>query len=1276
MADPAHHPTRSKLALQRMQEIGRSPRTRKGGLITLVVILAFGLITYFSVPPLMHRVVAQKLGQWLERPVSFGEVSVNPYTLRLDIHNVHIGDRQPGQPFVDIGLLHVDVSWSSLWRFAPVIDELTIDRPKVHIVRTAEQRFNFSDLIDKATQGPKPKEPSKPTRFAIYNVQVRDGTIQFDDRVLNAQHHVQHLQLGIPFIANLSSDTNVFVQPLLQASIDGSPLRLTGKLKPFASSLDSIIDLKLDQFDLPRYLGYAPAALPFDLKQGTLSADLRVQFVRSGSTPNITLSGTLGMDNVDLRDARNAPLVSLKHAEANLGDVEPLRNIVHLNAVRIDGLAPTVVVEKDGKLNFQRLVTAPGTPARTASAAGQTVAAAKPAAAPSPSSVAPASSPSASSTAAANTASAAAAKATAPAPLDLAITAFNLTNSTLHYRDERAAPAVAATLENIHIALRGVQTLGSTPASYDIGAQLPAGGSLAAQGGFTLSSAQANGELTLHDIALSALQPLLKSVLAGDIKGGTLSAQAKFKGEFAAGKPNLQVAPASLALDRLDVRSPDKRDTPLKVAALSAHLTNFDLLRKHVDVGSVTVKGLDASIRREHDGAINLLRLVAAAPAHGAAGTPAKAPERHRSAPPAEQSRSAPWQWQIGTLGLENAAVSFDDEAVAGHPVKVQLTSLNAKVQDISQDLAKPLHLEINGTVQRRGTLSVNGTVSPEPLKGTLAVRTQSLDLAAFEPYIDMTLNASIASALLSAEGKLGFARQHDKIQISYLGNATLGNVLMRDKLTSESFLRWGALSAEHIDLHYGTGEPKIHVGALSLSRFYSRIIINSNGRLNLEDLVAKKSEAPKSLTRAEPQGTPATSAATSAATPAGAPVAGAGKAIPADIAIGRVTLQGGRINFTDNFIKPNYTANLTQIGGSVGAFGTQSNAPADVVLKGSVDNDAPININGKINPLTPMAFVDIKAKADGIELTNLTPYSDKYTGYPIEKGKLSLDVHYLLDQGKLTADNHIFIDQLTFGDRVENDTATNLPVRLAVALLKNSRGEIDVQIPVSGSLSDPQFSLGSVIVRAVVNLIVKAVTAPFNLLASAFGGGDQQLGFVAFAPGSSTLDAASIKKLETLVKALNDRPALQLDIIGRVDPDKDTEGLREAKVMRLVRAQKREALIAEGANPDTGPITVAPDEYNKYLELAYKAAKFPKPRNFIGFAKSLPPAEMKKLLAANMTVTEQDLRALANARANAVREWFTGKIAANRLYVVAPKLTAEGIKDKGDTTRVDFSLK
>ena len=258
-----------------------------------------------------------------------------------------------------------------------------------------------------------------------------------------------------------------------------------------------------------------------------------------------------------------------------------------------------------------------------------------------------------------------------------------------------------------------------------------------------------------------------------------------------------------------------------------------------------------------------------------------------------------------------------------------------------------------------------------------------------------------------------------------------------------------------------------------------------------------------------------------------------------ADIELSKIILKGGKVDYTDNFIKPNYTANLSDMEGKVGAFGTKSTSPADVSLDGKINGSSPINIDGSINPLAPTAFVDIKAKANGIELTGLSPYTTKYTGFPIVKGTLTVDVHYLLDTGKLTAENHIFIDQLTFGDHVESPDATNLPIRLAVSLLKNSKGQIDLRIPVSGSLSDPQFSIGSIILGAFMNLIIKAATSPFTLLAAAFGGnGEQQdLGYIEFAPGYATLTPESQQKLDTVAKALADRTALKLNISGRVDP-------------------------------------------------------------------------------------------------------------------------------------------
>jgi len=292
------------------------------------------------------------------------------------------------------------------------------------------------------------------------------------------------------------------------------------------------------------------------------------------------------------------------------------------------------------------------------------------------------------------------------------------------------------------------------------------------------------------------------------------------------------------------------------------------------------------------------------------------------------------------------------------------------------------------------------------------------------------------------------------------------------------------------------------------------------------------------------------------------------------------------------------------------------------------------------------------------------------------------VDVHYLLDQQKLTAENHILIDQLTFGDKVESPNALNLPIRLAVALLKNPQGQIDLRIPVSGSLSDPQFSIGAVLVHVVVNLIMKAVTSPFSLIASAVNGvagggagGGQDLNYVVFAPGWANVTASEMKKLDTVAKALQERPALKLVITGRIDPKIDREGLPAALVEQSVAKQKVLDNDQNPANVDLASVQVTPDEYDKYLKRAYKAAKFDKPRDLLGLNKSLDPDAMKKLMIANTKVTDADLKQLAEDRANAVQKALSGKIDPGRITIAAPKLNADGIKDGGKATRAELSV-
>ncbi len=396
-------------------------------------------------------------------------------------------------------------------------------------------------------------------------------------------------------------------------------------------------------------------------------------------------------------------------------------------------------------------------------------------------------------------------------------------------------------------------------------------------------------------------------------------------------------------------------------------------------------------------------------------------------------------------------------------------------------------------------------------------------------------------------------------------------------------------------------------------------------------------------------------------------------------IRIGQIEITRGNVNFTDNFIKPNYTANMTGLGGTVTALASDSTDPATLALAGKIDDDAPVDISGRLNPLAPKLFLDIEGRTKGVDLPRLTPYSVKYAGYPIVKGKLSMEVKYKVEDEKLTANNHLFLDQLTFGEKVDSPTATKLPVLLAVSLLTNSRGEIDINLPISGTLNDPKFSVGGIIIQVIINLLTKVVTAPFSLLAAAFGGGEE-LGVVEFTAGSSALAPEQAKRVDTLAKALNDRPALKLDIIGRVDPALDTDGVKRAKYDSKLRAAKvRQRVRAGGESIDPSAVTITSEERPALIASVYSDEDIPdKPRNVIGIARTIPAPEMEVLILAHLSVTPEDLRALANQRATAVRNRLEidGKVARERLFLVEPKLTPAGIQDKGATTRVDFSLK
>lgn len=676
----------------------------------------------------------------------------------------------------------------------------------------------------------------------------------------------------------------------------------------------------------------------------------------------------------------------------------------------------------------------------------------------------------------------------------------------------------------------------------------------------------------------------------------------------------------------------------------------------------------------------------------------------------------APWTWSVGSISIDEGRLRYTDDTLGPKVPPLTVEALTLKLEGLSS-AGTQSKLAFSTRMGEHGGLKLGGTVQQAPaLKAELDLDMSQVDLVALQGFIDTEVNAVLTRGEVSAKGRIlaeGQPQTHSKpgesdggVAASFKGDVVLIDFSVLDKVNAADLLRWRSLKLTGLDA--GSMPPRLGVDEISISNFFVRALLTAQGRLNLNDVMRKEAEdeaqAQAAAAKADKgkTGKPASAAASrqgaspapdnqkpealKAALPKAEAYAAAKHAPKAepksasgpapDIRIGRIVLSGGNINFTDRFVKPNYTANLTDLSGRIGAL--KAGTLTDIAIRGKVDRTGPLDISGKADPLGPVLNLDIRAKATGIEMAGFSPYSGRYVGYVIEKGKLSVDLRYLVQNGTLEAENNVFLDQLTFGKKVDSPDAMSIPVGLVVALLQNSRGEIDINLPIKGSLDDPEFSVGGIIVKVLLNLITKAVTSPFSLLASLFSGGED-LSYVAFEPGRASLTPEAVKHLEGLAKALKDRPGLKLEIAGASDPAIEAEGLKRARLERRVKAQKATKLARQGkASANVADIELSQEEYARYLERVYKASSIKKPRNIVGLAKTLPVEQMEALLMEDPALGTGGMDRLAQDRGIAVQAWLVekGGVEQARVFLLAPRVGVEPPKGVPAGGRVDFSLR
>ncbi|MDP9902657.1 flagellar motor protein MotB [Variovorax ginsengisoli] len=1181
----------------------------------------------------------------LGRQVTVGKVDFKPWTLELALNDLRIASADGSSAQVTVQRIYADAELQSVLRLAPVVDAVQVTAPVVRLTRRADGSLDIDDVLARLASPPDAPKSEMP-RFALYNIALSGGSIDFDDQTVKSKQELRDLVVNVPFLSNLASKRDVTTEPKLAFKLNGSAFDSTAVTTPFATNRKTAAQLNFKGLDLAPYLGYLPGGLPARLQAGTLDAELQLDFEQT-TTTGLKVTGQIQAHGVKVADGRSRELLAFDSLQVDLADVRPLEGVIHLGEVVLG--APNLTVARDaaGALNLLAVDKATGEASKPQPAAGA---------------VRAPSAPSASGTKAVDAAPA------RPA-MRVQIDKVALHGGEIGWRDATTRPAAAVDFKQLGIEATGVAWPLDKPAQFT-GAMTIAGAPFKFKGDAT--DRLVNVQTDVSGLPLSLAAPYLAQSLEPRLDG-------KLSGQIDVA----WAAPASLRFKARKLSAQDLALTKEKTALAS--VGRFELVDAEVDmtrhtlaIAALTATNPKFSVERDKDRRWMFEHWLRTSGTPTAAAGNAPSGTTDTTAPNAK-----PWQLTIGSLGIDNGALAFADNA-SGTPVAVQVTALQLRAEKLAPQTSAVSPVQMSGRIgagrAEPGRFDYKGNLVLQPVSAEGRLEVSAFPAHAFKAYYADALNIDIRRAYAGYKGTVRVAMAPAGLNLKLAGDTSLEDFRANSASLTQSdapglerannqLLSWKVLALRGLQVGMTPGAPlSLDVRETTLTDFFARVIVEPTGRINLQSLTKKSAQAAAAepvagkevVTERKRDGE-----TTTTATVAPDPAAKNGPA--AVMNFGPMSLVNGRIDFTDQFVKPNYSADLSELNGKLSAFSSQptqgQSQLADLELRGKAQQTAALDIAGKINPLVNPLELDITAKMRDLDLAPLTPYSVRYAGHGIERGKLSMDVNYkITPDGRLSATNKLVLNQLRFGEEVK-DAPNSLPVKLAVALLADRNGVIDVELPISGSLNDPQFSIGSLIFKALGNLIVKAVTAPFSLLTGGFGGGGPgESGAIAFNPGSAALSPEATQNLSKVAKALTERPALQLTVVGTSSLEQERDAYRRQRLRDLTQSEKRRVALRGGqaATADVAPVTDA--EYPALLEAVYKRADIAKPRNLIGLAKDLPAAQMEQLLMASIPVDDDAMRQLAVQRAAAVRDdLLQQQVPGAQLFLGAVRTNASG---------------
>ena len=911
------------------------------------------------------------------------------------------------------------------------------------------------------------------------------------------------------------------------------------------------------------------------------------------------------VDSLTLREADGSPVVSFRHLYVNAELASLWQRALVLKEVQLAAPHVELNIARDGTVNLAKLV-----PASKTTATEET-----------------------------------------PLPR-VRIGRLAIWAGRIGFTDQTREQPFTAAVTPIRFTLTDFKTDANHENLYDFSGTTVAGEQLKWNGGFTVQPLGSAGRFRVQGLKAATIDSYSAEMLPFQLASGSATVEGNYR---------LAMTPAlglDVTLPLLQVRdfSIKERNTqlvPVKLPEVDIHDIAFSYEKREIGTSRVDVKGAHIDVAREPDGSISLMRLFGET---AGSAQPATAPTRSSSpaeppAPANAQDEGSPWRVHVGTIQVTEATVLAEDRSVA--PVaRFELKPAGLTIGGWSTEPAAKVQMDASVTINGTGKLVGKGALQLDPLGAQLAIELGDFALPAIQPYLAATTAMTLHSGRLGVKGDVTYtAEPAGASPLAFQGEVRVADLRTTDRLVNEDFIKWRSLALTGID--FSQHPDKLTIDRIIARQPYGKVVIAQDSSLNVTSVLS-----PQGASRLE---------TTECGTGCGDKKPAAQAAFP--IRIKTVQIIDGSATFADYSIEPSFAAGILELNGTVTGLSSNPASRAKVKLDGRVDKYAPVDIGGEVNLLSAAAYTDLAMSFRNMELTTFNPYSGKFAGYNISKGKLSTELKYRVQDRKLDAAHHIVIDSLEFGAKTDSKDAAPIPVKLAVALLKDREGIIDLNLPVSGTLDDPAFRLGPIIWKAVLNLLTKIVTAPFAALGALFGGGEE-LAFVDFEAGAATLQASQTEKLNTLAKALIERPQLKLSVPLTVVSAQDREALARAAV-----AQKLPPDAPTGAPADDAEKRQRIAMLEKvYKEVARSAPVYPPgTKNEQGIDLDARLQFLDRSLLERLLPDDAALTALAQQRARAVQDALLAntELSPERVFI-----TAERSEGKPESNRVRMDLK